>query len=94
MLPVVKGPKSNKDTNSYLFGFLFLISLLPYSLGFSGEIYFYSALLLSTYFVYLSFKVFNSADNKEAPYAPKLFKYSIFYLYFIFLLLVVDNLVT
>ena len=94
MLPVVKGQRVTKIQILTYSVFLFLISLLPYSLGFSGEIYFYSALLLSTYFVYLSFKVFNSADNKEAPYAPKLFKYSIFYLYFIFLLLVVDNLVT
>jgi protoheme IX farnesyltransferase len=94
MLPVVKGQRVTKIQILTYSVFLFLISLLPYSLGFSGEIYFYSALLLSTYFVYLSFKVFNSSDNKEAQYAPKLFKFSIFYLYLIFLLLVVDNLVT
>ena len=94
MLPVVKGQRVTKIQILTYSVFLFLISLLPYSLGFSGEIYFYSALLLSTYFVYLSFKVFNSSDKKEAQYAPKLFKFSIFYLYLIFLLLVVDNLVT
>ena len=72
MLPVVKGQRVTKIQILTYSVFLFLISLLPYSLGFSGEIYFYSALLLSTHFVYLSFKVFNSADNKETPYAPKI----------------------
>ena len=94
MLPVVKGQRVTKKQILTYSVTLFFVSLLPYSLGLSGKIYFYSALLLSAYFVYLSFKVFSSVDKKDTPYAPKLFKFSIFYLYLIFLLLVVDNLVT
>ena len=91
MLPVVSGKKHTKNQILFYSIFLFLISLLPYFLGFSGKIFLISALILNSYFVFLSIKLFKTKDKESILYAPKLFKFSILYLYLIFLILVFDS---
>ncbi|MAI28886.1 MAG: protoheme IX farnesyltransferase [Pelagibacteraceae bacterium TMED124] len=91
MLPVVKGQRKTKQQILAYSLLLFLASLSPYYFGFSGIIYLFFSLILGVYFVYLAFKIFISNDENKTIYAPKLFKYSILYLYLVFLILVIDK---
>ncbi len=92
MLPVVKGKRVTKNQIMIYAIILFLVSLLPYILSYSGLFYLSSALILNIYFCYLSFRLLRSNDLKHSDFAPKLFKFSILYLYLTFSSLVVDSL--
>ena len=92
MLPVVKGKRVTKNQIMIYAIVLFLVSLLPYILSYSGLFYLSSALILNIYFCYLSFRLLRSNDSKHSGFAPKLFKFSILYLYLMFSSLVVDSL--
>jgi len=91
MLPVVSGREKTKAQVLIYSILLSIISLLPYYLNFSGHVYLISSLLLNVYFVFLAYKLFKTEDNDSILYAPKLFKYSILYLYLVFLILVFDS---
>ena len=92
MLPVVKGKRVTKNQIMIYAIVLFLVSLLPYILSYSGLFYLSAALILNIYFCYLSFRLLRSNDSKHSGFAPKLFKFSILYLYLMFSSLVVDSL--
>ncbi len=92
MLPVVSGQRTTKKQISVYSIILLIVSLLPYFLGFSGIFYLSSALLLNLYFCFLAFNLLNSDDKSDSIFAPKLFKFSILYLYLIFSTLVIDSL--
>ena len=70
---------------------LFAVTILPFLFGFSGLLYLISALVLNSYFCYLAFRLLKSYDDDKLLYAPKLFKFSILYLYSIFSFLVIDT---
>jgi protoheme IX farnesyltransferase len=91
MLPVIKGQRKTKQQILAYSLLLFLVSLSPYYFGFSGIIYLFFSSTLGVYFVYLAYKIFKSDDKKKTTYAPKLFKFSILYLYLVFLILVIDK---
>lgn len=87
MLPNVLGKTVTKRSilkYSYL---LYLTSFLPYLLTFSGELYLFVVLVLNTNFLYLAYRV-NINDDKTSK---KLFKFSIIYLFLIFITLIADN---
>ena len=90
MLPVVKGKKITKMQIMIYSMILFAVTTLPFLFEFSGLIYIIAASILNTYFCYLSFRLLKSSDNDKLSYAPKLFKFSILYLYCIFSFLVID----
>ena len=69
---------------------MFLVTLLPFILGYFGIIYLVTAVTLGLYFVYHSFKVFFDKNNKNKPI--KMFLYSIIYLYILFLSMIIDQL--
>ena len=92
MLPVVKGKRVTKNQIMIYAIVLSLVSLLPYILSYSGLFYLSTALILNIYFCYLSFRLLRSKDSKHSSFAPKLFKFSILYLYLMFSSLVVDSL--
>ena len=86
MMPVIKGDQYTKK-QIFLYSILMVITtLLPYLLGMSNQIYLALALTLGAGFIYYTIKLFVDANNK---YAKKLFWYSIFYLFAIFLSLLV-----
>lgn len=93
MLPVVKGKRVTKIQIMLYSLVLFVVSLLPFVLNFSGIFYLMATSILNFYFCYLSFMLFRSEDKKNSYYAPKLFKFSILYLYLIFSALVIDSLI-
>tara|TARA_B100000963_G_scaffold357651_1_gene380354 strand:+ start:2403 stop:3323 length:921 start_codon:yes stop_codon:yes gene_type:complete len=89
MLPVVLGKST---TISYIKRYSYLLyvtSLLPFLFGFSGQIYLAFSVVLSSVFVFKAYMLKKNDDIK----AKGLFRYSIFYLFLIFFILVIDKFV-
>tara|TARA_B110001454_G_scaffold37127_1_gene36630 strand:- start:749 stop:1564 length:816 start_codon:yes stop_codon:yes gene_type:complete len=90
MLPVVSGIKTTK-INIFIYAvILFFISVTPYFLGYFGITYFISSLFLGGYYVYLCYKLLVEKDE-EKKIARKIFVYSILYLFLIFTIILIDN---
>ena len=92
MLPVIAGTKTTK-TNILLYSFAMLpIIIAPYFFNFAGLFYLTIALITTLYYNYLCFELFKSKIIKTSnKIARKVFVYSIFYLFFIYLVLLIDN---
>ena len=88
MLPVTHGIVFTKLQIVLYTIILFIVSLLPYVVLMSGPIYLYSALILSSMFLYSSVKLYYSSDDEDAM---KTFQFSIYYIFLIFLALLVDH---
>ena len=88
MLPNVLGKKITiKSIIKYSY-LLYLISLLPFLLNYSGKLYLLAAILLNTIFLFRAYSI-KSKENINS--AKKLFKFSILYLFLIFIALIADN---
>jgi len=92
MLPVIAGTKTTK-TNILLYSFAMLpIIIAPYFFNFAGLFYLTISLIMTLYYNYLCFELFKSKIIKTSnKIARKVFVYSIFYLFFIYLVLLIDN---
>ena len=87
MLPVLFGKKQTiKSIVRYSLA-LYIISILPYLFNYSGLIYFISSIVLGIIFIYLALSI--RKDNDKS--AKSLFRYSILYLFLLFLILVIDS---
>lgn len=95
MLPVVKGEKETKKQILLYTIALIPVSLLPWYFNFAGIFYAVSAALLGGMFIWFSYALFSSSvsisDNNKP--AKKLFFFSIFYLFALFAILGIENLV-
>ena len=90
MLPVVSGIKTTK-INIFVYAIiLFFISIAPYFFDYSGIIYLVSSVLLGSYYVYLCYKLLAEKDEDKII-AKKIFVYSILYLFLIFVIILIDN---
>ena len=94
MLPVTSGIKTTKF-NILLYAFiLFPVVVSPYFLNFYGLIYLVPAILLSSYYFYISYKLLKERDPIiEKKLAIKLFGYSILFLFMIFALVLIDKII-
>ena len=95
MLPVVSG--SNATRNQIMIYSLLLLPVgaSPYLLGFAGNTYLTFSTILGVLFVYFAFNVWRNRSESNAKIANvRLFSYSIFYLFAIFMILLVDRFVT
>ena len=88
MLPVTHGVIFTKLQIVLYTVILFIVSVLPYVVLMSGEIYLFSALVLSTVFLYHSVNLYFSKDDEDAM---KTFQFSIYYIFLIFLALLIDH---
>ena len=93
MLPIIAGTKKTK-LNILIYAFLmFPAAVAPYFFDLVGLFYLIISLTMTTYYVYLCHKLFKEGNSKASNIiARKIFIYSIFYLFFIFLVLLIDNL--
>ena len=87
MLPVVSGEKITKKYILYYILALIPFSLLPFILGYSGYIYFITSIILGIELLRRTIYLLKSKHNAE----QKLFFYSIFYLFFLFLGICIDK---
>ena len=92
MLPVIAGTKATK-TNILAYSFAMLpIVIAPYYFKFASLFYLVSALGMTLYYNYLCLELFKAKVTKTSnKVARKVFIYSIFYLFFIYLILLIDN---
>ena len=88
MLPVVAGERVTKLHILLYTLVLTPVVLAPYFLHFAGSVYLTGALALQTWFIVSAFKVWGTKDLKPAK---AMFLYSIFYLFAIFALLILDK---
>ena len=92
MLPVVAGEEYTKKNILFYSIILFPITILPFLLGFAGVVNLITAILFGTYYIYLCFKLFRESNKKVYDkIGTKVFMFSIFYLFFIFSTILVDN---
>ena len=92
MLPIISGTKTTK-TNILVYSFAMLpIIIAPYYFQFASLLFLASALILTLYYNYLCLELFKAKTTKVSnKIARKVFIYSIFYLFFIYLILLIDN---
>ncbi len=93
MLPITAGIESTKF-NILLYAFFMLpVVILPFFVGFGSIIYIILSLSMTFYYIGLCYLLFKSKSVlKSNLIARKVFVYSIFYLFFLFLLILFDNL--
>ena len=94
MLPVTAGTKSTLTQIVFYAVVLFAITLLPYTMGFSGLFYASGAGVLGAIFVAMCLGLAASNDAQRNRMAGMTFAYSIFYLFLLFVLLPIDRLVS
>jgi len=94
MLPITSGIKATK-LNIFVYALiLFPTALLPYFFNFSELIYFTFATIMSSYYVFISYKLLKEQNPIiEKKIAKKLFGYSILYLFLIFIFILVDKII-
>ena len=94
MLPITNGIEETKK-NIFIYSLVMIpVVVIPYLIGFAGEIYLVISLLLTFYYNYVCYNLLNFKKNKFETYkAKKVFSYSIYYLFLLFVLFLIDNLV-
>ena len=92
MLPVIAGTKTTK-TNILVYSFAMLpVVIAPYYFEFASLLYLVTALVMTLYYNYLCLELFKAKTTKFSnKIARKVFIYSIFYLFFVYLILLIDN---
>ena len=94
MLPNTNGVEETKKKIFVYSLFMIPVILTPYAIGFSGKLYLFISLSLTLYYNYICYDLYKYRKNKfELKKAKKVFAYSIFYLFLIFVLFLVDNLI-
>ena len=92
MLPIVAGYKKTK-WNILMYALAMMpVVVAPYFIGMTSLFYMTISLLMTIYYIVLCFKLLIEKNTKNSNViARKVFVYSIFYLFIIFLLLLIDN---
>ncbi len=94
MLPIISGIKTTK-INILVYALIMLpVASAPYFYNFGSLFYLISSTLMTIYYVYLCYKLFRIKNLKQSNIlARKIFVYSIFYLFLLFVLILLDNLI-
>ena len=92
MLPLTNGIESTK-LNIFIYSLIMLpIIIMPYVIGFVGLAFLIPSLILTFYYNFLCFELYNYKKNKfNAKKAKSIFGYSILYLFLIFVLFLIDK---
>jgi heme o synthase len=94
MLPLTDGIQKTK-VYIFIYSLLMLpVVFLPYLINFSGLTYLLPVLILTIYYNFICFDLYRDKKNKfNIKKAKKVFGYSILYLFLIFVLFLIDNLI-
>ncbi len=94
MLPITSGVEETKKKIFVYSLFMLAVVILPYAIGFSGELYIFISLSLTLYYNYICYDLYKFQKNKfEIKKAKKVFSYSIFYLFLLFVLFLIDQII-
>jgi protoheme IX farnesyltransferase len=92
MLPVIAGEDYTKKNILAYAIILFPFTIFPYLLGFAGLINLITSVGFGLFYIYLSYELFRETNKKiYDKIATKIFVFSIFYLFFIFSTILIDN---
>ena len=94
MLPITAGVETTKF-NILVYAIIMLpVAAAPYFFNFGSSIYLAISSTMTIYYVYLCYKLFKIKNTKKSNVlARKIFIYSIFYLFFLFVIILIDNMV-
>ena len=94
MMPLTDGIEKTK-LHIFIYSLLMLpVIILPYLINFSGFVYLIPAMLLTIYYIFMCYDLYKHKKNKFVlKKAKKVFGYSILYLFLIFVLFLIDNLI-
>ena len=94
MLPIISGVKTTK-INILVYALIMLpVASAPYFFNFGSLFYLVLSSIMTTYYVYLCYRLFKTKNTKKSNIiARKIFVYSIFYLFLLFVLILTDNLI-
>jgi len=94
MMPLTDGIEKTK-VYIVVYSLLMLpVIILPYAISFSGLVYLIPAIMLTIYYNFICYDLYKHKKNKFVlKKAKKVFGYSILYLFLIFVLFLVDNLI-
>jgi len=94
MMPLTNGVEKTK-IYIFIYSLLMLpVIILPYVINFSGLIYLIPAMMLTIYYNFMCYDLYKHKKNKFVlKKAKKVFGYSILYLFLIFVLFLIDNLI-
>ena len=94
MLPLTDGIEKTK---AYIFIYSLLmlpVIIFPYVINFSSLVYLIPALIFTFYYNVICYDLYKYKKNKfDLKKAKKVFAYSILYLFLIFVLFLIDNLI-
>ncbi len=92
MLPIIYGSEKTKK-NIFVYSLLMIpVAIGPFYFNTSQLIYFIPALTFTLYYVYLCFSLLKTKKSKNSNLAArKVFAFSIFYLFALFLLILLDS---
>ncbi len=93
MLPIIAGTQKTK-LNIFLYSIVMMpFAIAPYFFNFAGFFFLLTSSIATIYYVYLCYKLYIEKDTTAANIiSRKIFVYSIFYLFIIFFVLLIDNL--
>jgi protoheme IX farnesyltransferase len=94
MLPLTNGVESTK-INIFVYSLLMLpVIIFPYLINFVGLIFLIPSLILTLYYNFLCFELYNYKKNKfNSKKAKSIFGYSILYLFLVFVLFLIDKII-
>ena len=93
MLPITAGIKKTKLNILVYAIFMFPVVITPFFIGFGSIVYLTLSLGMTIYYINLCYLLFKTKTvSKSNLIARKVFVYSIFYLFFLFLIILFDNL--
>ena len=94
MLPIISGIETTK-INILVYAMTMIpVVAAPYFFNFGSIFYLIGSLAMTFYYVYLCYKLLKTKNTKQSNIiARKVFIYSIFYLFFLFVLILFDNLI-
>ena len=92
MLPLTNGVESTK-LNIFIYSLLMLpVIIFPYLINFVGLTFLIPSLLLTFYYIFLCYELYNFKKNKFNPKKAKsIFGFSILYLFLVFVLFLIDK---
>ncbi len=95
MLPLTAGVEKTK-LNIFVYSLIMLPMVYgPYFFGFGSFVYLILSFTMTIYYIYLCYKLLKISNLKKSNIlARKIFIYSIFYLFFLFVIILIDNMIT
>ena len=94
MLPVISGSETTKLNILIYASIMFPIVISPYLLNFGSIYYLFISSGMTIYYIFLCYELFKTKNTKKSNIlAKKIFIYSIFYLFGLFVIILFDNII-